>query len=43
MAVSLTVIEGRNDFYKVNMAVREGLSLMNLANITDVMDVVIPG
>ena len=43
VAVSLTVIEGRNDFYKVNMAVREGLSLMNLANITDVMDVVIPG
>ena len=43
VSVSLTVIEGRNDFYKVNMAVREGLSLMNLANITDIMDVVIPG
>lgn len=43
VSVSLTVIEGQNDFYKVNMAVREGLSLMNLANITDIMDVVIPG
>lgn len=43
VSVSMTAIEGINDFYKVTMAAREAMSLVNLANVTDVADVVIPG
>jgi len=42
-AVSLTVIEGKNGPYKYSQSMTEMMSLLNLANITDAADVVIPG
>jgi hypothetical protein len=41
-AVSLTVIEGRSIPYLYSKTVKEAMSALNLANITDVANVVIP-
>ncbi len=43
VSVSLTVIEGKNPAYTYSKAMREAMSLLNLANITDVANVMIPG
>jgi hypothetical protein len=43
VAVSLTVIEGPNLPYQYTQAMTEAMSLVNLANLTDVANVVIPG
>jgi hypothetical protein len=42
-AVSLTVIEGKNVPYRYSTALTESMSVLNLANTTDVKDVVLPG
>ncbi|MET9406004.1 hypothetical protein ABZX90_09500 [Streptomyces sp. NPDC002935] len=42
-AVSLTVIEGRSVPYLYSKAATEVMSALNLANVTDVANVVIPG
>ena len=42
-SVSLTVIEGPNPFYSYSKAFKEVTSAFNLANITEIADVVIPG
>jgi hypothetical protein len=42
-AITLTVIEGKNTPYKYSQAMTEMMSLLNLANIGDVADIVIPG
>ncbi len=42
-SVSLTVIEGPNPVYTYSKAAKEVMSAFNLANITDIADVVIPG
>ncbi|MBE9534492.1 MAG: hypothetical protein IMF03_05775, partial [Proteobacteria bacterium] len=42
-SVSLTVIEGKNIPYTYSKAMKEAMSVLNLANITDIADVVIPG
>ncbi|MDH3974186.1 MAG: hypothetical protein OEV42_07890 [Deltaproteobacteria bacterium] len=42
-SVSLTVIEGKNIPYTYSKAMKEVMSVLNLANITDIADVVIPG
>ena len=43
VSVSLTVIEGSNPFYTYSKIAKEVSSVLNLANITDVANVVIPG
>ena len=43
VAVNLTVIEGKNIPYTYSKAVKEAMSVLNLANITEVAEVVIPG
>ena len=43
VSVSLTVIEGPNMPYTYSKAMKEAMSVLNLANITDIADVVIPG
>jgi hypothetical protein len=43
VSVSLTVIEGPNIPYTYSKAVKEAMSVLNLANITDIANVVIPG
>lgn len=42
-SVSLTVIEGKNIPYMYSKVMKEAMSVLNLANITDIADVVIPG
>ena len=41
--VSLTVIEGQNIPYMYSKAMKEAMSVLNLANLTDIANVVIPG
>lgn len=43
VSMSLTVIEGPNAFYKYSKLMKEAMSVLNLANLTDITDVVIPG
>ena len=43
VTVNLTVIEGENPLYKYTKAIREQMSLLNLANAPDITDVIIPG
>lgn len=43
VAVNLTVIEGKNIPYMYSKAMKEAMSVLNLSNITDIADVVIPG
>ena len=43
VAVNLTVIEGKNIPYMYSKAMKEAMSVLNLANITDIADVVIAG
>ncbi len=43
VSVNLTVIEGKNIPYMYSKAAKEAMSVLNLANITDIADVVIPG
>jgi hypothetical protein len=43
VAVNLTVIEGTNKPYRYSRAVVEAMSMINLANITDVANVAVPG
>lgn len=43
VSVSLTVIEGSNPFYTYSKIAKEVSSVLNLANIADVANVVIPG
>ena len=41
--VSLTVIEGKSPPYLYSKAMKEAMSVLNLANITDIANVVVPG
>jgi hypothetical protein len=43
VAVNLTVIEGPNIPYTYTKAMKEAMSVLNLANLLDVTDVIIPG
>ena len=43
VAVNLTVIEGKNVPYSYSTALTEAMSVLDLANLTDVEDVVLPG
>ena len=43
VAVNLTVIEGVSIPYKYSKAMKEAMSVLNLANIADIANVVIPG
>jgi hypothetical protein len=43
VSVNLTVIEGKNLAYMYTKGMKEVMSVLNLANITDIADVVIPG
>jgi hypothetical protein len=43
VSVNLTVIEGANIVYKVSRAVTEVMSVLNLANIAEIANVMIPG
>jgi hypothetical protein len=43
VSVSLTVIEGSNPPYKYSKIMKEAMSVLNLANITDIANVMIPG
>ena len=43
VSVNLTVIEGKNIPYTYSRAMKEAMSALNLANITDITNVVIPG
>jgi hypothetical protein len=43
VSVSLTVIEGQSIPYMYSKAMKEAMSVLNLANITDIANVVIPG
>jgi len=43
VTVSLTVIEGNSIPYLYSKAVKEAMSVLNLANITEIANVVIPG
>lgn len=43
VAMNLTVIEGPNPVFKYSKAMKEAMSVLNLANLTDIADVVIPG
>lgn len=42
-SVSLTVVEGKNAPYLYSKAMKEAMSGVNLANITEIADVIIPG
>lgn len=42
-AVNLTVIEGKSIPYMYTKAMKEAMSVLNLANITDIANVAIPG
>ncbi len=42
-SVSMKVIEGKNLAYKYTKVMKEAMSVLNLANISDIADVVIPG
>ncbi len=41
--VNLTVIEGKSEPYMYSKAMKEAMSVLNLANLTDIVNVVIPG
>ncbi len=43
VAVNLTVIEGGGQPYTYTKAMKEAMSAINLANIIDIVNVVIPG
>lgn len=43
VGVSLTVIEGKNIPYTYSKVLKEAMSVLNLANITDLANVVVPG
>lgn len=43
VSVSLTVIEGSKGPHKYSQAMREAMAVLNLANITEIADVIIPG
>lgn len=43
VSVSMTVIEGKNIPYTYSKALKEAMSVLNLANITDLANVVVPG
>jgi hypothetical protein len=43
IAVNLTVIEGKSVPYLYSKAMVEAMSVLNLANIADVANVVVPG
>lgn len=43
VSVSLTVIEGPNALYKYSTAAKEALSLLNIGNLTEITEVIIPG
>lgn len=43
VAVSLKVVEGKNRPYTYSKAMKEAMSVLNLANVADIADVVIPG
>lgn len=43
VAVNLTVIEGKSIPYMYSKAMKEAMSVLNLANIADIKDVMIPG
>lgn len=43
VAVNLTVIEGKSPLYLYSKAAQEVMSALNLANLGDIADVVIPG
>jgi hypothetical protein len=43
VAVGLTVIEGKNLPYLYTKAMKEAMSVLNLANIADVANVMVPG
>jgi hypothetical protein len=43
VAVNLTVIEGENPFYLYSKLAKEVSSVLNLANIADIANVVVPG
>ena len=43
VTVDLTVIEGKNIPYTYSKALKEAMSILNLANITDLAKVVVPG
>lgn len=43
VAVNLTVIEGKSVPYLYSKAMTEAMSVLNLANITDIANVVVPG
>lgn len=43
VSVSLTVIEGANPFYGYSKVLKEASSVLNLANVADVANVVVPG
>ena len=43
VAVNLTVIEGKSLPYMYSKAMKEAMSVLNLANITDIANVMIPG
>ncbi len=43
VAVNLTVIEGKSVPYMYSKAMKEAMAVLNLANITDIANVMIPG
>jgi len=43
VAVNLTVIEGKSIPYMYSKAMKEAMAVLNLANITDIANVMIPG
>jgi hypothetical protein len=43
VSVGLTVVEGKNLVYTYSKAMKEAMSVLNLANIADIANVVIPG
>jgi hypothetical protein len=43
VSVNLTVIEGKNIPYTYSKAAKEAMSVLNLANIAEVANVIIPG
>ncbi len=43
ISVSLTVIEGPNPVFKYSKAMKEAMSVLNLTNLVNITDVIIPG
>lgn len=43
VSINLTVIEGKNSVYKYSKAMNKVMSALNLANITDIANIIIPG